>query len=104
MWKMLAGAFPNWMPAAAPEPEPEPVSPPPRAPRPRARTQRPPPVEAAAAGEAEQLVQPPPLPRRAPEPGALRAAVTGRKPRARKGDALKKCPTARLQKLLAAAS
>ena len=46
----------------------------------------------------------PPLPRREPEPGALRAAVTNRRPRARKSDALKKCPTARLQKLLAAAS
>jgi len=102
---MLAGAFPNWTPTAAPEPESP--SPPPRArARPRARTQRAPPAEEeVAAGEAEQLLQPPPpLPRRAPEPGALRAAVTGRKPRARKGDALKKCPTARLQKLLAAAS
>ena len=52
-------------------------------------------------------MQPAAPPRHTPvgtDPGAHRAAVTGRKPRARKGDALKKCPTARLQKLLAAAS
>jgi len=103
---MLAGSFAGWAPAAAKQPEPEqPESPPPRArPRPRAR---PAPVEHAAPGEPERLVQPAAPPRRTPvgtDPGAHRAAVTGRKPRARKGDALKKCPTARLQKLLAAAS
>ena len=76
---MLAGAFPNWMPAAAPAPD-SPPSPPP-APPPRVRTRHPP-VEAAP-GEAEQLVQPPPLPRAPPAARGPRRAAPRRRRRRR---------------------